>query len=111
MPGSFNPKDSARTTTTRPTHVDPGSGARRWNSDELGTVPAAQDLNRVIANFYEALDYYAVTDDPSNGDRMLRNLLIAAAPPRSNFVGNPSFDVWQVGTSFNNPGDAWIADL
>lgn len=108
MVGSFNPSDNARTVSERPAHVNTNAGIVRWWSDLLRTRPKAQDLNFIIAQFRNAMSYFGVTDSEGD-DTLLRKLLLKVDDTKRNFARNPSFDLWEAGTSFIQGN--YIADL
>lgn len=76
--GIFNPKDTARTTATRPTHVNLAEGVRKWMSDTLKTRPKAQDWNSIIANFRAAATAFVVTDEETDTDNILTKSILSA---------------------------------
>lgn len=110
MAGAFNPLDNVRTSAIRPDHIDTAAGERRWFSDLLRTRPKAQDLNYLMALFRAAVDEWGIPDSEGD-DTILVQLLAAAQTARRNFVRNPSFDIWQAGTSFSGVSSPYVADL
>lgn len=107
--GLFNPKDNVGATSVRPAHENQGAGVRRWLTDAGGgTRVHAQDINAIVAQFRAAMDALGIADSEGD-DTVLTQLLGSVWTPGGNFIRNPSFDLWQAGTSFE--GVTYIADM